>query len=197
MSLKLQFTENLKKLTKAQTSINYYKKHEAGLQTRIDRDGMVHEDLACQVIYKHEKIDKLMEDLGTRDDKEDELKAEIAALSGKVDAAEAATAKAQEELEDDKARLDALEAKAAEGAPEMVDENDSPVKFPDEEKSESVAKKPEGADAVVQTDIGMEYFDKIDSHSQMSASNVSKAKSAINAPKSRVSRDSSAKRLVD
>ena len=35
VSLKLQYTEVVRKLTKAQTSINYYKKHEEGLQTGL------------------------------------------------------------------------------------------------------------------------------------------------------------------
>ena len=67
VSLKLQYTENLKKLTKAQTSINYYKKHEEGLQAQIERDGMAYEDLLCQVFYNEETIEALKEELAKKD----------------------------------------------------------------------------------------------------------------------------------
>ena len=84
VSLKLQFTENLKKLTKAQTSINYYKKHEEGLQTRIERDGMVHEDLHCQVFYKTEKIEDLRAELADKEAQDGKHAQEIQDLNEKL-----------------------------------------------------------------------------------------------------------------
>lgn len=77
--------------------------------------------------------------------------------------------------------------------PDMVDENVSPIKFPEEQE------KPVVVEAEAQTEIGMDYFDKAASegsrHSQMSGT-MSKSKSG-RAPKSRVSRDSSLKEALN
>lgn len=97
----------------------------------------------------------------------------------------------KDELEGEKTKEAEKEVKEV---PDMVDENVSPIKFPEEQEE-----KPEMAEAEAQTDIGMDYFDKEPSeesrHSQMSGT-MSKSKSG-RVPKSRVSRDSSQKEALN
>lgn len=155
---------------------------------------MVHEDLACQLLYKMEAIDKLKAELAAKEEQDEQRLEEIQALQEQLDTAKENLEKATDELQVTKDELEGEKTKELEAkGPEMVDENVSPIKFPEEQE------KPPVAEAEAQTEIGMDYFDKAASegsrHSQMSGT-MSKSKSG-RAPKSRVSRDSSLKEALN
>ena len=82
----------------------------------------------------------------------------------------------KEKQQRDADRIAELEQNAGgpEDRPEMVDENMSPIKIPESE-AETKEEKPAVEDANVQTEIAMDYFDKVES--EMSGSPMSKSKS--------------------
>jgi len=155
---------------------------------------MVQEDLTCQIVYKTEKTEALAAELGQRADEEEAHQEEVEELGSKVKAAKKQVGQLTEALNVGEEKIAALEAQLAEKQIAVSDKNDSPIKIPDAEKADV-------EDANIQTDIGMDYFDREASvqeskNSQMSgaASHVSKSKSGqLTKQRSRISRDSSLK----